>query len=330
MAAKLGQTRIQKVAEGMRRNDLVVKYSVRFSWLAPMLAVTLSILQGGSVQAAFLGYSIGHLVLFSTALFGVGREVVAGSLTRDFFQGPFSARQRAVARRLIRYSGPQAGIGMSLVIYNNSGVLLIQRFLGSTDAGQYALAMRLIEMLALPGMAAGSATGPLFATGGDDVWRRALNLSSRLAVLYIPVGVAAYLFLPTVLTRFVGPQYAQASAVVIWLQPFLVLRVLASFYGAILDYLGAGYRRVAVVMTTTALFIASGVAVLPHVGLGGAVVVTTLTYLPLVAAYAFMIVGHANRGKNRFVRPEAEVLGPSATVITDRMPVDMSGSVSVS
>lgn len=302
LAVRMGQVRLTRIAAGIERNETVGKASVWLSWVAPVLGVALPVFYEPTAAYALTGVAIGRTMVLLASVRAIIRAV-GGSLMPSLpgvrRHSLRSLRRLAVTRRLIRYAAPQAGIGMSLTVYSNAGVILVQRLLGATDAAHYALAMRIIEMLAVPGAGFAAAKGPLFARLAEDAWRHARELARAILIFYVPVLLVLSLVLHWLIPVVVGPQFAPTAAIVVWFFPYLVCHVVATLFGSALDYLGTNMRRVAIVLGVTLLYIVVASLTFPHVGVRGAALITSAVYMPLVGLYAYLIASRTPVG----VRP---------------------------
>lgn len=296
LALRTAQLRMQRIAEGLRYNDAIGRSSVLYSWLSPILAVALPLLTSATAGFALAGVASGRAVLLyasATALNRARRSETRGGSTHPVNAYALtSPRFRVAIRRLLRYAAPQAGIGTSLTIYNNAGILLVQRLLGTESSASFALAMRVIEVLVVPGAGFAAAVGPSFARSPVDAWRSTRRLLAKLLTFYVPLLAAIALLLGALLPVLVGPKYASVSTLVLWLYPYLLFQVIATLLGSVLDYLGTTMRRTAVVVFTTVLYLGTAWLTFPHLDVIGAAIVTSITYAPLVVAYAYLIAVH--------------------------------------
>lgn len=162
-----------------------------------------------------------------------------------------------------------------------AGILLVGALLQTTDAGLYAVANRLVQVLALGTNAVALCLAPLisqfFAEGKTQALQRTVTLASRGMVLFtLPAG-AILVIAGRPLLHLFGNQFVGGYAALVLLVVAQCLRAVTGPLGELL--LMTGHHKAVTVMmaATTALNIGLCVALIPAMGIAGAATATLLS-----------------------------------------------------
>jgi O-antigen/teichoic acid export membrane protein len=233
------------------------------------------------------GLDVAIVAALSAGSAGVGAVV---SLAGAFRHGAIRARvllsgARATVRVLRPYLAFAAltfGTLALTQVVQRIDVLLVGGFRGSRDAGLYAIAVQVGDLLlVLPG-ALGFFVFRLGAGSAIGHWEQslsALRWTLATSVLAATVlGIAA----PVLITRLLGSQYDNSVTPLRWLLPGLVL---LGLQGVISNYIASRGRPRSVLtawLTAAILGIALDIVVIPAWGITGAAAVSSVSYLVVV------------------------------------------------
>jgi O-antigen/teichoic acid export membrane protein len=238
------------------------------------------VLVGGGVTAAAFGRTIGYL-------FGAFVGVIL--LTRVLGRSPlFGTGRSAVGRReFAGYAGAMVVITSAVSAFGQLNVLLIGAFLTTSSVGIYSAALRLITVLRYPGQALAQGIAPRLARHPDEPPNvRALSTGLGYMISF-QAGVAAVLLVwaEPIVELVLGPEFLESAEVLRALTPLILLVGLSTLLSSALNYAGEGRRRMPVAIATFFVTAASGVILIPEIGILGAAVGSDV-------AYALYVGGH--------------------------------------
>jgi O-antigen/teichoic acid export membrane protein len=236
---------------------------------------------GGAAGAAF-GRAVGY---------AVGATLGIAVLSRVFRMRPsalvLSPAEPGTSRRIATYAAALAVADGVWAAFNQVDILLIGAFLSATAAGIFQAPLRLLAVLAYPGIALGAALGPRLArTGrGQKVDPGPLVAAARgLLVAQVFVSGTIVALAVPIATFVFGSGYAHSAGVLAALAPYIALGGLAPLFSNAIDYIGATRRRVRIGAVALAANIVLDVILIPAIGVVGAAVGTD-------AGYAIYVVG---------------------------------------
>lgn len=200
--------------------------------------------------------------------------------------------------------------GVSASIVSNDGDKVVLKSAGyGSDAGVYAAAYRLMSLAMLPMSAfTGSAHWAVLRSVKDDSnqVRRAWRFTLVSLVYAVPAAGALFLAAPIV-TKLLGDDFTDATEVIRWLSPVVMIRGLSIFPLNGLLGLGRNSRRAAVLVGGAVFAVVAYVALIPDHSWKGAVVATMLTEAAmLIASWVFLVAAQRHADS---IPPATELRG---------------------
>lgn len=169
-------------------------------------------------------------------------------------------------------------IGLFEFIVMRSDLLLMRYVLGSEQAGYYAVAMSIGEVLYLLPSAVGTILFPRLAAASDPRQRWLLARKATLATASVMcplVAIAGLLVGPTI-TLIFGPVFAGAVPAFLWLAPGVILLSLRTVVMGYFARLSMPPLMVAGLGVAAALSPALNLVLIPSAGIVGAAITWTL------------------------------------------------------
>lgn len=180
---------------------------------------------------------------------------------------------------------PYAGVLVSLAIQEDSDKVFLVRFADPVDAGLYAAAYRLVQLGFIPISALMGSSHPRFLTRTaglrNEHLRRALRYTGPTALYGVVATLAVVIFAPVV-PQVLGEEFEGTQLLLAVLAPLILLRTLSLFPLNALLGLRRLRLRLAVIVATTAVNVAMNAALVPLLGVPGAVASTLVTEAVLV------------------------------------------------
>lgn len=211
------------------------------------------------------------------ALFHLAASLLCAALSLLAVQrllAPAPEKGRYGTADLRRGAGYLAG-GLSLNAYNEGDKILAVRALGAGPAGAYAIAYRVISMLAMPALSLAQVAQPRMfrhAQAGERRALRALVLKVALAGLaYTALAAALVWMLAPLLTPLLGAAFApavDATRALVLLLPLMCLRLLAV---TLMTSLGRPALRAGVEAVAIGVLVLAVGLLAPRHGLGGVI-----------------------------------------------------------
>jgi O-antigen/teichoic acid export membrane protein len=197
------------------------------------------------------------------------------------------AQQRV--RRIARFVRPMLLQTLFYGIWFSTDLILVQRFLGPTKAGNYAAAKVLVTILALAPLAIQMVIGPHVARLAEtDLRRYVLRFLALTAAATVPVAVGVWLLDRPLLALAFGGRYPDALQPL----PILILAITLHAFQGIFEnvWLGLGRPQISAVASGVGLLctVISGLAIIRPAGLLGAAIafaVGAAAQLALIAGY---------------------------------------------
>jgi len=190
----------------------------------------------------------------------------------------------------VREGLPYSGIAGVSTIQEDGDKTLMVRFGHSVDAGSYAAAYRLIQVLLFPIGAVTVATHPRLLTrtanSENDTMRRIAAYATAPVLYGIAAMAGVLVFAPTVL-RLVGGDLADDADILRWLAPLLLLRALTEIPANGLITFGRNRLRLRIAIGAATLNMVLNLTLIPAHSWRGAVVATLVAEI----AFAAMIWG---------------------------------------
>jgi O-antigen/teichoic acid export membrane protein len=199
--------------------------------------------------------------------------------------------------------GTRGALSATLIfLLFRSDVYLVRYYLSEEVLGVYAIAIVIAEMMQRGPNIAGAVLLPKVLRGIDDNHEMSLVVSRWVFAFSLLSAVGIVAFGETLIRWVFGVLYAGAYEPLVWMLPGLV----ASGYGSVLNtkLAGQGYPPVTMWAPGTALAVnvALNVALIPHYGLVGAALSTSIAYLLWAVLVTFAYHRMTGLTWTRFVR----------------------------
>lgn len=256
--------------------------------MAETVASIAVVAAGGGAAGAAFGRAIGY---------AVGATLGVAVLCRVFRMRPaallLAPSEPGTSRRIARYAAALALADGVWAAFNQVDILLIGALLSATSAGIFQAPLRLLTVLAYPGIALGAALGPRLArTSSDDAVDPGPLVAAARALLVAQVFVAGAIVALAVpiATVVFGRDYGRSASVLAALGPYIALGGLAPMFSNAIDYVGGTRRRVQIGAVALVANLVLDVILIPTVGVVGAAIGTDAGY----ALYVFGQVGVAS------------------------------------
>jgi len=225
-----------------------------------------------------------------------------------------SAHGFHVGRR-VREGLPYTGHIAAMVVQNDADKTLLVRAGLAEQAGHYSVAYRLSTVAYLPVLAVLQSTFPrFFAAGAEGGLRATVALARRLATPLLAYGAVAAVGLVAaapLVPVLVGEEYRDAVPLLMLLAPLVLVKVVQSVTGDALTGAGRQGARTRCVAVAAGVNVALNLALIPLLGLAGALVATAVAEV-LQAALLVLTVRRALRGPDadRPARPREHAPQP--------------------
>lgn len=245
---------------GLSRLSLNLRYGLAESSVETAASICLVLLgagAAGAVAGRAIGYAVAGILAVAFALRLLGWPAIRES------------RGKGVpARAILRYGSALLLIDGAFALFDRTDVLIIGAVLGTSSAGIYEAAARVITMLQYPGIAVGSGYGPRLAAGQ----RSEEHVAQFTAALRYTVLLYLFLVAPTLvwaepIVRLVlGSEYAESADVLRVLAPTVFLSGVGPVLAGAANFLGEARRRVPLAAAALALNVALDLILVPRIG----------------------------------------------------------------
>ena len=234
----------------------------------------LALIALGAPVAAFAAATV-----FETALCACGRWLVGR--TRGCHITAWRPRRRR-AGTLLRESWPLALSGLAIYTQAYADQLVVGSMLGARELGQYAAAMRLVNVFSFVPLVVQTVAAPVVArakAAGDAVYKRRLHDVYRVMMLLF-VGTAAPLALlgPEAIRILYGNAYAGACV----LLPWMAFRLFFANFGVARSIFIANDSLFRFALLTAVVGGATNIMLnlllVPHWGVIGAIVSSSISF----------------------------------------------------
>jgi O-antigen/teichoic acid export membrane protein len=209
-----------------------------------------------------------------------------------------SARNYHFFRRA-RDGAPFSGHVIAGIAQNDADKTLLVRYGLAAEAGLYSVAYRLISMAFMPVLAVLQAMFPrYFAVGSAGGLTATSALARRLALPLLAYAVGATVLLVAitpVLPVLLGEEYRESSRFLLLLAPLVLFKVVQTVTGDALTGAGMQTTRTLCVATAAGVNIAVNIALIPVLGVMGAIIAT---YVAEVTQVVLVLVA-VRRGLGR-------------------------------
>ncbi len=220
---------------------------------------------------------IGRAALGS--LVGLGALLYGRVMQRGVLMGP--RHMLKILRPYAGYAFFTFGIFSLAIIVQRVDILLVEGYLGSTDAGLYAVGIQIIDLMLLVPGALGFLAFRGAARSSPEHWGRAMRALRWVAVVQLTCAIAIFVFAEDVLRVVFGEEYVAGADALRWLMPaavFLGLQSVVSNYVA-----GRGRPRSVAAAWAAGAVIGIGLNLLliPVYGVEAAAATLSLAYLAI-------------------------------------------------
>jgi O-antigen/teichoic acid export membrane protein len=273
----------------------------------------------GMLGAIVLVLGFARPLVWALVLFPVAGLVLVsmGALSARKHLGSLSIGiSRPEARRIAEVLWPFAGAEVTYQVWARTDLILVTQFLGIQAAGIYASAIKFFETATVPVPLAGHAASPLLSRS-IPVERRLPKGSDRVLAGMLALGFliswGVWFVAPVVLVPLLGAKFAAAAVLLKYLAPAGLLIAIEHTSGRLLVAANAQRTRFAVFAISAVCKIGLAAALIPVLGLNGAVLawITAWIVNALLSAGALWR-GYAGAGLKR---AGIMVLGPAAAAV---------------
>jgi O-antigen/teichoic acid export membrane protein len=210
---------------------------------------------------------------------------------------------------------PYAGVMVAFAVQEDSDKIILVRFVDPVAVGLYAASYRIVQLAFLPIRALIGSSHPRFLVDTPGVRNehveRALRYT-RPTILYSVLAAALVAVAAPVVPAFFGAEYEGTRALLIALAPLLVLRSFSLFPLNALMGLSRYGLRFSLIAVAALANIALNLALIPLIGVWGAVAATILTEV-LVAVAVWLVIMRAQRRHDERTLAQEAGLDPQVT-----------------
>jgi O-antigen/teichoic acid export membrane protein len=226
--------------------------------------------------AAAAGAGAAGAIAGRFAAYGFAAILGIGLLDRRFrLRRPRARARREVVVSILRYGFALALVDAAWALFVQIDVILIAAILDSAAAGQFQAPVRLLALVAYPGLAVAVALGPrVHVDDGTSLLRRFRHSLRLLLAFHILAAVATATIAPPLVQAIVGGRYTHAETLTRALAPWVLLAGLAPVASNTLDYLGRARQRLPFAVGAVAVNALIDVALLQRIGVVAAAIGT--------------------------------------------------------
>jgi O-antigen/teichoic acid export membrane protein len=246
--------------------------------MSGLVVVTVESLGEAVVAAAAAAAGAGAVGAIAGRLAAFGFAAILGItfLDRRFRLRRRVARvRRDVVMSILRYGFALALVDAAWALFVQIDVVLIAAILDSAAAGQFQAPVRLLALVAYPGLALATALGPrVHVDDGTSLLRRFRHSLRLLVAFHVLAAVATATVAPPLVKAVIGDRYTHAETLTWALAPWVLLAGLAPVASNTLDYLGRARARLPFAVGAVAVNALIDVILLPRIGVVAAAIGT--------------------------------------------------------
>ena len=271
-----------------------------------------------------LGLAGFHNAIIFVAVYGLTNVAALGVLQRLSplpLTFAFRAVRLALARRIALLSAPLLVQTALFAIWFGADLIMVRFFLPATSTGDYAASKTLVNLIALPAGAIGSALVPRIANLTGPPFRRQLVKALLLvAALTVPALVVLVALGEPIVALVFGARYPRAVDAL----PWLAAGMCAYAFYVVLEsvWIGLGRPMIDAVATGCGMVttIAIGLVLISGTGLAGAgasFAIGALTQLAVIGTFTLLVYMRSSHAGHPIGRPaslEAAIAVNTATV----------------
>jgi stage V sporulation protein B len=269
-------------------NALVVLPIVLYS----LLNVTLFWHSGFTPYHILMNYLIAMVVFTAASFFSVVRfEPFRFQTDWNLGKKSMSAGLKSVASNI------------SLFLLFRVDIFLINFFLGTDQAGLYSIAVLLSELLQKLANTSGTVIFPKIA--GERRIEKGRRLSFRVVLFVLVVGIGfsgvLYLFGEKIIVLLYTERFALAARPLYWLLPGTVIMAMGKIF--LFSLWGRGFPKITLIVPLFAFFlnIVLNLLLIPRLGLAGAAISTSFSYIVFGLSLGIYFLFHDERGTGKAI-----------------------------
>ncbi len=274
--AMLGQTSynyLVSASTSVRRSGIGLAMAISESAVETFTAIAL-VLSGASAAGAMFGKAAGYLVGAGLGFYLVRRLIGHGR----------TGRASVGVRTLLGYAGATFVVDLGFGMIVTTGSILIAAILGPSAVGNFSAVRRLLVVLGYVGSAVAGGVAPRLSHGSEGPDSGALNGALRFLILVQGLTVAPMAVWASPIVRLLlGPRYHSAGEILRVLTLYSFAMAPSGVLALSITYLGAAYRRVAVMAATLGVGLLATYVLLRTVGVVGAAIADDLVAVVYVA-----------------------------------------------
>ncbi len=228
---------------------------------------------GGGVTGAAFGRAAGYAFGAVLGLILLARLLGMAPLRRG--------RDSPVTRRdFVSYSGTMLIVQGASSIFGQIDVILLGAFLSASAVGLFTAPLRMMTLVSYPATALSQAVAPRMARHTHDSPRiAAMQLALRyVIILQLAVVTAVAVWADPIVRLTLGEEFAESANILRALSFYVFLSGLNPLLVAPLNYAGEGRRRIPNAIAAVVLNAALDIALIPAIGVYGAVIGTGVAY----------------------------------------------------
>jgi O-antigen/teichoic acid export membrane protein len=263
----------------LRRQGLLLVMNTAESSVELAATIALVLLAGGAAAAAAgcaIGYTLGTAAGFVLAARLLGPKIFGRGL-----------RPQRHARRIAGYAGSLFIVDGAFTAFGQVDSLLLGAFLTSTAVGLWQAPLRLILLLAYPGVALASAVVPRLARSADHQPETTTFAGAirGLIVLMAAVCAVTTVWASPIVRLALGPSFGKSAEVLRALAPYIFLGGLGPLVSGGMNIIGLARRRIPIAIVTVLVNLALDLILIPRIGILGGAIGTDVAYLIYVPAH---------------------------------------------
>jgi O-antigen/teichoic acid export membrane protein len=255
------------------RISLGLRYTLVESSVEASTSICLVLLgagAAGAVAGRAIGFATAGILVAAVTVRLIGWPAIRASRGKGF-----------PARRIVGYGVALVVIDGAFVIFDRADVLIIGAILGSTSAGIFDAATKLLALLKYPALAIAAGFTPRLAgseRAPEDVGRflgalRAANL------FYLFLAAPILVWADPIVHLLLGSDYAGSVDVLRASTPTVVLSGLSPILAAAANYLGEARRRVPLALGALGLNVAIDLVLVPRIGIVAGAIGTAAAFV---------------------------------------------------
>jgi O-antigen/teichoic acid export membrane protein len=219
------------------------------------------VLLGAGATGAAAGRALGYTAAGILAAFFAVR-LVGWRAIRAAGKAPFPARP------ILTYGSALLVVDGAFVLFDRADIIIIGALIGSTAAGIFEGAARILTFLFYPGIAVGAGYGPRLAIGRRTE-RDVADFMGALRyciLLYILLSVPTVIWADPIVNLFLGPGFAESAEVLRVVGATLVLAGIAPVLAGAANFLGAARRRIPIAIAALLVNTVIDLLLVPSLG----------------------------------------------------------------